>query len=358
MYSLYNIDTYIYIYYEGTGIHGSFDRENRHCFCAQNFAPSPHFIPKIIAAPVSIPKQPSGSSKQSFANATQHMQTHYKDGNDTLLVLQPPPHSNATYTQTLLSPRLYTKDRDRIDTLLPRRDPIEKLKHSCLWPGPHWNAPACGRDRKTFACGRAETLLPMAGTAWKHSSLGPGPHCNTPAYMAGTALKHSGSALKHSGLWPGLHWNAPACGRDRIETLLPMAKTAMKDICLWPGPRWNTPAYGRDRTETLLPRPGTAWPQYNTPAYGQDHTEALLPLGGSALKRSHLWPGLHWNTHAYARDRNAILLPMAGTTMKDTCLNVSMMTCRCGPLPRVWPRSCFQIFAGPVHKFAQFRLTS
>ena len=37
---------------------------------------------------------------------------------------------------------------------------------------------------------------------------------------------------------------------------------------------------------------------------------------------------------------------------------VSMMTCRCGPLPRVWLRSCFQFFAGPVHKFAQFRLTS
>jgi len=37
---------------------------------------------------------------------------------------------------------------------------------------------------------------------------------------------------------------------------------------------------------------------------------------------------------------------------------VSMMTCCCGPLPRVWLRSSFQFFAGPVHKFAQFRLTS
>ena len=37
---------------------------------------------------------------------------------------------------------------------------------------------------------------------------------------------------------------------------------------------------------------------------------------------------------------------------------VSMMTCRCGPLPRVWLRSCFQFFAGPVQKFAQCRLTS
>ena len=37
---------------------------------------------------------------------------------------------------------------------------------------------------------------------------------------------------------------------------------------------------------------------------------------------------------------------------------VWMMTCRRGPLPRVWLRSCFQFFAGPVHKFAQFRLTS
>ena len=38
--------------------------------------------------------------------------------------------------------------------------------------------------------------------------------------------------------------------------------------------------------------------------------------------------------------------------------NVSMVTCRCGPLPRVWLCSCFQILAGPVQKFAQFRLTS
>ena len=46
------------------------------------------------------------------------------------------------------------------------------------------------------------------------------------------------------------------------------------------------------------------------------------------------------------------------TTTSGIFKIVSMMTCRCGPLPRVWLRSCFQFFAGPVQKFAQCRLTS
>ena len=46
------------------------------------------------------------------------------------------------------------------------------------------------------------------------------------------------------------------------------------------------------------------------------------------------------------------------TTTSGIFKIVSMMTCRCGPLPRVWVRSCFQFFAGPVQKFAQCRLTS
>ena len=38
-------------YYEGTRIHDSLNRKNRHYFYALNFAASLHFIPKIIAAP-------------------------------------------------------------------------------------------------------------------------------------------------------------------------------------------------------------------------------------------------------------------------------------------------------------------
>ncbi len=50
------------------------------------------------------------------------------------------------------------------------------LKHSCLWAGPHWNAPTYGRD-----C--TETLMPMPGTAMQYSCLWPGPRWKTPAWM-------------------------------------------------------------------------------------------------------------------------------------------------------------------------------
>ena len=114
---------------EGTRIHGSFACKHRHHFCAQNFAASPHFIPKIIAAPASMLITMAGTAPgHSSLWPGPHRDTH----------LWPGPH------------------RDRADTLITIAGAA--LRRSLLWPGPHRNAVYYGRDRTW-------TLITMAGTA-------------------------------------------------------------------------------------------------------------------------------------------------------------------------------------------------
>ena len=153
-----------YIYCEGTRIHGSFDRKNRHHFCAQNFAASPHFIPKIIAAPASMLITMAGTAPGRSIWAGPHRDIHhYMAG-------------------TAPGPRWHTH----------------------LWPGPHWDALYYGRD-----CTGAQ--FTMAGTAPGHSWLWPGPHRD----RADTLITMAGTALRCSLLWPGPHRDGDCYGRDR-----------------------------------------------------------------------------------------------------------------------------------------------
>ena len=140
------------IYCEGTRIHGSFDCKNRHHFCAQNFAASPHFIPKIIAAPASMLITMAGTAPGRSIWAGPHRDIH---------------HYMAGH-------------RDRADTLIYGRD-------------------------------RTETIFTMAGTAPGRSLLWPGPHRDTHYY----GRDRTGTALTHSLLWPGPHRDADCYGRDR-----------------------------------------------------------------------------------------------------------------------------------------------
>ena len=164
------------IYCEGTRIHGSFDCKHRHHFCAQNFAASPHFIPKIIAAPASMLITMAGTAPG----------------------------------------------------------------HSSLWPGPHRDTHHYGRDRTGTALthsllwpDRTETLFTMAGTAPGHSLLWPGPHQDA-VYYGGR--DRTGTLITMAGTAPGPCWHTHYYGRDRTGTQFTMAGTAPGRWLLWPGP--------------------------------------------------------------------------------------------------------------------------
>ena len=157
---IYIHNIYIYIYYEGTRIHGSFGRKNRHHFCAQNFAASPHFIPKIIAAPASMLITMAGTAPGR-------------------ILLWPGPHRDSSELCRIAA--FYSKDH------------CSARKHAHYY----------GRDRAgthfTMA-GTAPGLITMAGTA-------PG--------RADTLITMAGTALRRSLLWPGPRRDAVYYGRDR-----------------------------------------------------------------------------------------------------------------------------------------------
>ena len=156
--------TYIYIYYEGTRIHGSFDRKNRSHFRVQNFAHAPHFIPKIIAAPASMLITMDGTALQRCflmdgpapcRNGPVRVATLFTmDGT--------PPKRSLDYGQSHIS------TLSSMDGSAPR--------HSLLWagpqraritmggpaPGPHWarSGPSllwAGPHRDTHYYGRARS---------------------------------------------------------------------------------------------------------------------------------------------------------------------------------------------------------
>ena len=197
---IYDIRNILHIYnilwvYERTRIHGSFDRKNGTIFVSRIFTPSPHFIPKIIAAPAGMLINIDGTALRNCL----------LDGRDRTMQEWTGPHGNAVYYGRDCAKTLITRDGTALQRSLgwagPRR---AALKRTWLWTGPHCKAVYYGQDRAGRALKRSLLWTVASFILWQSYNIVSQAcaqrvfHC---AFCMYTLSAHFANALMMQGIY-------------------------------------------------------------------------------------------------------------------------------------------------------------